>query len=404
MRLIFSFLLACFSLALGWTMPAGARDAPGEAEIALALRLELPAYWSVESVDILASVNDGDIVQPRYRSRFVAEAVTGEDLYVQEGDRRIGPFAVLIPTGTAGDVHKLYGIAISTLSLDILRTELAMENPVEARGRPRWSFAEPAIVAGTEHAERVAAEFRNAQRENMARAIALGEPYSTVRWRMASAFPGELVHMGDQGKMIEERIRILSIGTMEFEFFEPGALVQAFEIFDAVSNGSVDAGWSAAGYWAGKIPALQFFTATPFGPSAGEMLAWMYYGGGRQLFEELYHAHNIHGIPCNLIPPEAGGWFRDPVESVDDLKGLKMRFFGLGARVMEKLGVSTQLLPGGDIYPALELGAIDATEFSMPAIDQDLGFHEIARHYYFPGWHQPTSMGELIVNLDTGTA
>ena len=236
--------------------------------------------------------------------------------------------------------------------------------------------------------------------ETVAEAPAEPAPGPRVRWKMASAFPGEMVQLGDQGKLIEERLRVLSGGTMEFKFFEPGALVPAFEIFDAVSNGSVDAGWSAAGYWAGKNPALQFFTATPFGPSAGEMLAWMYYGGGRQLFEELYHAHNIHGIPCNLIPPEAGGWFRDPVESVDDLKGLKMRFFGLGARVMEKLGVSTQLLAGGDIYPALELGVIDATEFSMPAIDRDLGFHEIAQHYYFPGWHQPTGMGELIVNLD----
>ena len=400
MRLIFSFLLACFSLALGWTMPAGARDAPGEAEIALALRFELPAYWSVESVDILASVNDGDAVQPHYRSRFMAEAVTGDDLYVQDGNRRIGPFAVLIPTGTAGDVHKLYGIAISTLWLDAWRTELVMENSVEARGQPRWSFAEPAVVAGTEQAERAAAEFRNAQRQNMALATALGEPYSTVRWKMASAFPGELVQLGDQGKMIEERLRVLSGGTMEFEFLEPGVLVPAFEIFDAVSNGSVDAGWSAAGFWVGKIPAAQFFAAVPFGPSAGEALAWMYYGGGQQLFEELYHANNIHGIPCNLITPEAAGWFRDPIESIDDLKGLKMRFFGLGARVMEKLGVSTQLLAGGDIYPALELGAIDATEYSMPAIDQYLGFHEVARHYYFPGWHQPTSMGELIINLD----
>ena len=225
-------------------------------------------------------------------------------------------------------------------------------------------------------------------------------PGPKVRWKMASAFPGEMVQLGDQGHLIEERLRVLSSGTLEFRFFEPGALVPAFEIFDAVSNGSVDVGWSAAGYWAGKIPAAQFFTAVPFGPSAGEALAWIYYGGGQQLFEDLYRPHNIHPMPCNLLSPEGSGWFRDPIESIDDLKGLKMRFFGLGAKVMEKLGVSTQLLAGGDIYPALELGTIDATEFSMPAIDLDLGFNEIAQHYYFPGWHQPTSMGELIINLD----
>ena len=234
----------------------------------------------------------------------------------------------------------------------------------------------------------------------VAEAPAEAGPGPKVRWKMASAFPGELVQLGDQGHMMEERINVLSSGTMEFKFFEPGALVPPFEIFDAVSNGSVDVGWSAAGYWAGKIPAAQFFTAVPFGPSAGEVLAWMFHGGGQELFEELYHAHNIHGMPCNLLSPEGSGWFSEPITSLEDLKGLKMRFFGLGAKVMEKLGVSTQLLAGGDIYPALELGTIDATEFSMPAIDLDLGFHEIAKNYYFPGWHQPTSMGELIVNLE----
>ena len=185
----------------------------------------------------------------------------------------------------------------------------------------------------------------------------------TVRWKMASAFPGELVQLGDQGQLLEERVRVLSGGTVELKFFEPGALVPPFEIFDAVSNNSIDAGWSAAGYWAGKIPAAQFFTAVPFGPSAGEALAWVFYGGGQELFEELYRPHNIHPMPCNLLSPEGSGWFSNPIESIDDLKGLKMRFFGLGAKVIEKLGVSTQLLAGGDIFPALELGTIDATEF-----------------------------------------
>jgi len=187
---------------------------------------------------------------------------------------------------------------------------------------------------------------------------------------------------------------------MELKFFEPGALVPPLEIFDAVSTGSVNAGWTAAGYWAGKVPALQFFTAVPFGPNAGEMVAWMYYGGGLDLMQEIYARHNIYSQPCNLISPEGSGWFTKEINSVEDLKGLKMRFFGLGAKVMEKVGVSTQLLAGGDIFPALELGTIDATEFSMPAIDLDLGFYQVAKHYYFPGWHQPMSMGELMINLD----
>ena len=225
-----------------------------------------------------------------------------------------------------------------------------------------------------------------------------------VRWKMASAFASELVQLGDQGQLIEKRIGELSGGTMEVKFFEPSALVPALEIFDAVSSGSVDAGWSAAGYWAGKVPALQFFTAVPFGPRAGEAIAWLYYGGGEELLQELYAPHNIHPLQCNLISPEGSGWFREPIETLEDLKDLKMRFFGLGAKVMEKLGVSTQLIAGGDIFPALELGTIDATEFSMPAIDLELGFYQVAKHYYFPGWHQPISMGELIINMDRWNA
>lgn len=221
-----------------------------------------------------------------------------------------------------------------------------------------------------------------------------------IRWKMASSFAGNLVQLGDQGHLIEERVSTLSGGTMELKFFEPGALVPPLEIFDAVSTGSVNAGWTAAGYWAGKVPALQFFTAVPFGPNAGEGLAWMYYGGGLELMQEIYARHNIYSQPCNLISPEGSGWFRKEINSLEDFRGLKMRFFGLGAKVMEKLGVSTQLLAGGDIFPALELGTIDATEFSMPAIDLDLGFYQVAKHYYFPGWHQPMSMGELMINLD----
>ena len=115
--------------------------------------------------------------------------------------------------------------------------------------------------------------------------------------------------------------------------------------------------------------------------------------------QEIYARHIIYSQPCMLIPPEGAGWFTQEITSIDELKGLKMRFFGLGAKVMEKIGVSTQLIAAGDIFPALELGTIDATEFSLPAIDLDLGFHEVAKQYYFPGWHQPSTMGELMINL-----
>jgi len=123
------------------------------------------------------------------------------------------------------------------------------------------------------------------------------------------------------------------------------------------------------------------------------------YGGGHKLKDEIYARHGVRGISCISIAPEASGWFRKEIKSVDDLKGLKMRFFGLGARVMQKLGVQTQLLPPGDIFPALERGLIDATELAFPSIDLKQGFHQVAKHYYFPGWHQQTSVGEFLVNL-----
>ena len=122
------------------------------------------------------------------------------------------------------------------------------------------------------------------------------------------------------------------------------------------------------------------------------------------MYQEIYARHNIHALICGVIAPEASGWFREPLNSIDDLSGKKMRFFGLGAKVMQKLGVDTQLLAAADIYPALERGTIDATEFSMPAIDLNLGFYQIAKHYYFPGWHQQSTTFELIINKDKWNA
>ena len=221
-----------------------------------------------------------------------------------------------------------------------------------------------------------------------------------MRWKLAGSFPASLVLLGTLGTRFAGQIDTVSGGNVQFKYFEPGALVPTLEIFDAVSTGAVDAGWSGSGFWAGKVPALQFFTTVPFGPEAGEYLAWMEFGGGHQLFEEIYAPHNIHPIHCGLISPEGSGWFRTEIKSLDDLRGLKMRFFGLGGKVVEKLGVLAQLLAPGDIFPALELGTIDAAEFSMPAIDLDLGFHQIAKHYYCPGWHQPASLLELIINKE----
>lgn len=223
---------------------------------------------------------------------------------------------------------------------------------------------------------------------------------SAETWQMQSTYPGSLTQLGTLGKWVAERVTAITDGDITVEFQEPGAIVPALEVFDAVASGAVETGWSTPGYWAGKVPSLQLFAAVPFGPEAGEYLAWIKFGGGKALFDEIYHKSNIHGIHCGIIAPEASGWFRTEITSVDQLQGLKMRFFGLGAKVMEKMGVSTQLLAGGDIFPALELGTIDATEFSMPAIDLNLGFYQVAKHYYFPGWHQQATLFDLMINLD----
>ena len=220
-------------------------------------------------------------------------------------------------------------------------------------------------------------------------------------FEMTSAFGKNLPILGTAAVSFTEKVNSIST-EVEFEHFDPGELVAALEALDAVSAGSVDAAYTTSGYWQGKIAAASLFAAVPFGPEAGEFLGWMLYDDGAELFQRMYDeaGYNVHVIPCGIIAPETSGWFKNEINSMADLEGLNMRFFGLGAEVMQRLGVSTSLLAGGDIFPALERGAIDATEFSMPLIDQRLGFYNIAKYNYFPGWHQPATLFELLINKD----
>lgn len=222
----------------------------------------------------------------------------------------------------------------------------------------------------------------------------------TVRWRMQSTFGSQLPHLGTSGVRFVENVEKMTERQLRIRFFEPGALVPPLECFDAVSRGSVDACWTTPGYHTGKYPALAFFTTVPFGPGIGEFLAWKWFGGGNDIRDEIYAQHNLIAFDSFAIGPEASGWFRDEITSLEQLRGLKIRFFGLGAQVMQKLGASTQLLAAADIYPALERGVIDATEFSMPSMDIALGFHELVQNYYFPGWHQQVSVSELLMNRE----
>ena len=231
--------------------------------------------------------------------------------------------------------------------------------------------------------------------------LTTGAASAQETFEMTSAFGKNLPILGTAGVAFVDKINAISEG-VEFEHFDPGELVPTLEALDAVSSGSVDAAYTTSGYWQGKMTAAGLFAAVPFGPEPGEMLAWMLYDDGLTLMREMYetNGYNVHVLLCGTYAPETSGWFKEEITSLEDLEGLNMRFFGLGAEVMQKLGVSTSLLAGGDIFPALERGAIDATEFSMPLVDANLGFYNIAKFNYFPGWHQPATMFELLVNKD----
>ena len=217
-------------------------------------------------------------------------------------------------------------------------------------------------------------------------------------FRLASALPSQLLDLGSGGPRFVRVINAVSGGTLRFAFTEPGAPVGARDVFDAVAKGRVESGWGIAAYWSDRMPASVFFSGVPFGPDANELLAWIRFGGGQAIYDGLYEPHGVKPIPCAVAGAEGSGWFRKEIAGPKDLKGLKMRFYGMGAKVVAKLGV-VPVLPEGDVFAALESGAIDAVEYSMPAVDAKLEFDRIAKNYYFPGWHQPTTIVELLVSL-----
>lgn len=221
-----------------------------------------------------------------------------------------------------------------------------------------------------------------------------------IRWRVPVSSGTNLPALVDTVLYISEELERVSEGRIQLEVFEPGMLVPPFNITESVKEKKIQAGYTWLGYDQGRIPATPLIAAVPFGMEPWEFAAWFYQDEGKELTESLYRSHNIHPILCGLVGPETAGWFRKPIESLDDFQGLKIRFAGLGGKVLQKLGASVTMIPGGEIFQALEKGAIDATEFSMPAVDQMLGFDRIAKFNYFPGWHQTFTASHLVVNLE----
>ncbi len=217
-------------------------------------------------------------------------------------------------------------------------------------------------------------------------------------WKMVTAWPRDFPGLGTGANRLAEYIGRLSGGRLKVKVYGGGELVPPFEVFDAVSRGTAEMGHSTSYYWKGKTPATQFFSAVPFGLNAQEMNAWLYADGGLQLWQELYAAFGLTVFPAGNTGVQMAGWFNQPIRSVSDLKGLKMRMPGLGAEVLQRAGSVPVSLPGGDIFLALQKGTIDATEWIGPMNDMAFGLHKAAKYYYAPGWHEPATTIECLIS------
>lgn len=219
-------------------------------------------------------------------------------------------------------------------------------------------------------------------------------------WKLVTTWPPNFPVFMEGVQRFADDIEKMSNRRFRISVFAGGELIPAMQTFDAVSQGTVQMGHGAAYYWAGKVPASQFFTAVPFGMNAQGMNAWLYNGGGLNLWRDVYKPFNLMPFPMGNTGVQMGGWFRKEINSIADLKGLKMRIPGLGGKVMAKAGANPVLLSGGEIYTALERGTIDATEWVGPYHDQRLGLYRAAKNYYYPGWHEPGPTLELTVNSE----
>lgn len=229
-------------------------------------------------------------------------------------------------------------------------------------------------------------------------APAIAQSSPTVRWRLVSTFPKNLDTLYGACEIFSKAIAELSDQKFQIGVFGPGEIVPAFQVLDAVSNNTVEMGNTASYYYIGKDLAFAFGTAVPFGLNTRQMNAWLVYGGGLELLNELYGTYGVFGVPFGNTTAQMGGWFRKEIKTLSDLKGLKFRVGGMAGEVLSRLGVVPQQIPPGDIYPALEKGTIDAAEWIGPYDDEKLGFIKVAPYYYYPGWWEGCANGFLYIN------
>jgi TRAP-type mannitol/chloroaromatic compound transport system substrate-binding protein len=223
-------------------------------------------------------------------------------------------------------------------------------------------------------------------------------PASAQTFDLQSVFGLNVPSIGPSPRLWAERVHLMTGGKVTINVHGAGDFVPPFEVFGAVSSGALPMGFDWIGYWANQIPVANLVGSMPFGPEPEVALAWMFEGGGLEIIQKAYDPHGVVVLPCHLVVPEAGGWFNKEINTVEDLRGLNMRIAGLGGKTMARLGANTQMVPAGEIFVSLETGRIDAAEFSAPQLDVGLGFQRVAKYYYFPGWHQPSSWDSIIIN------
>lgn len=222
---------------------------------------------------------------------------------------------------------------------------------------------------------------------------------SPLRWRLVTSWPKNRAGPGISAKRIVDRINAMAVGRLQIDLFAAGEIVPPFAVFDAVSTGTVEMGHSASLFWQGKIPSASIFTAVPFGLGPTEHQAWVEFRDGQALWDELYRPHNVRAFLAGNTGPCMGGFFRKKVETLDDLKGFRIRATGLGGEIYRRLGAVPMAVPPGDLLPAFEKGAVDAVEFLTPASDLETGLERYASYYYAPGFNKMNSASEFSISL-----